>query len=286
MKSRLNLVETPVEVRRCQPLLGTFVDISATGESEPAMQTAVDAAFATIRRIEQMMNAHAANSELSLVNREAVLRPVRVSPELFEVLRRADRLAGESGGAFDHTVASTLADWEYLPAELQRARPGSWTDVALLPDGTVYFFHPVALDLGGIAKGYAVDCAMAVLQQHGVSAAVVNAGGDLRVFGPQPAVIFLRHPENPQLLAETLQLSNAALATSSPCFTEKSWAGKRVSHLVNPLRQTAVTGVISVSVRAPECWLADALTKVVLNAPDRAPQLLKQYGAETFILRA
>lgn len=290
-------------VRRCRPLLGTFVEITAqsgpglrpgakrlmsakaTGR-RPALHDAVDNAFAAVERIQNLLSAHDPASELSLLNCEAAARAVTVSPETFAVLRCADRMATESGGAFDYTVAPTLARWGLLPANLHRKNPGTWRDVLLLPGRSVLFLRPLALDLGGIAKGFAVDAAIEVLCAHGVESAVVNAGGDLRVLGPQASTIHLRHPATPQSFAHTISLQGAALATSSPCFTERGWHGQRVSHLVNSLEATAITGRVSVTVRARECWLADALTKVVLNAPRRAEKLLAQYEAEAFMLTA
>ena len=269
------------ELRRCRPLLGTFVEITAHGTAE-----AVNAAFAAVARVQNLLSAHDSTSELSLLNREAATRVITVSRETFAVLRHADRLAQESHGAFDYTVAPTLAAWGLLPANLNRKNPGNWRDVLLLPHRQVRFLRPLALDLGGIAKGFAVDAAIEVLRSHGVSSAVVNAGGDLRVFGAQASTVHLRHPAQPQTYAHTLQLHHAALATSSPCFTEKNFRGQRVSHLVNSKNFAAHTGGVSVTVRARECWLADALTKVVLNDPVRAETLLAKYEAEAFMLTA
>ena len=273
-------------VRRCRPLLGTFVEISASGVAETNLQSAINAAFAAMERIQNLLSAHDPASELSRLNRDAASQAVIVSAETFAVLRLADRIATESGGAFDYTVAPMLAAWGLLPANLRRPNPGNWRDVLLLRKRTVRFLRPLALDLGGIAKGFAVDAAIEVLRGRGVEAALVNAGGDLRVFGPQPSMIHLRHPTHPQTFAHAINLQRAALATSSPCFTEHQWCGQRVSHLVNPRRSIAITGPVSVTVRAGECWLADALTKVVLNAPRRAEKLLAKYEAEAFMLTA
>jgi len=267
-------------------LLGTFVEITASGLEEAGLSHAVAAAFTTIERLQNLLSAHDPASELSRLNRDAALQAVTVSPETFAVLRLADRIATASGGAFDHAIAPTLAAWGLLPANLRRNHPGNWRDVVLLRQRQVRFLRPLALDLGGIAKGFAVDAAIQVLIEHGVESAVVNAGGDLRVFGPQPSTIHLRHPARPQAFARTLSLQHAALATSSPCFTERGWHGQRVSRLVNPQQAAAITGPVSVTVRAPECWLADALTKVVLNAPRRAEKLLARYEAEAFMLTA
>jgi thiamine biosynthesis lipoprotein len=274
-------------VRRCRPLLGTFVEISASAIDENKLNDAVNAAFDAIEKIQTLMGAHDPASELSLLNRAAALRPITISRETFTVLKCADKLASESNGAFDYTVAPTLADWGFLPKTLARKKSGSWRDVLLLRGRKVYFLQPLALDLGGIAKGFAVDSAIKILQRNGIQNAIVNAGGDLRAIGPQPSIVYLRHPIRPQFLVHKVQIRDSALATSSPCFTEKNWHGQRVSHLVNSMGRSAITGAISVSVRAKECWLADALTKIVLNAPtELAKKVLAKYQAEAFMLTA
>lgn len=273
--------------RRCRPLLGTFVEITTTGLDERRVQRSVNAAFGCMERVQRLMSVHDPASELSRVNAEALFRPVKVSDETFEVLRRGLELARASAGAFDFTVAPTLARWGLLPPHLRRRGScGCWEDVELLAGRRVRFTKPLAADLGGIAKGYAVDAAIETLRDSGVSSAFVNAGGDLRVFGSAPFIVHLRHPLHAHLLPRAMQLRDAALATSSPCFTERRWQQRAVSHLVNPLNHCAVTGGISVTVRAGECWLADALTKVVFNAPLLAERLLTQHNAEAFILAA
>lgn len=274
------------KIRRCRPLLGTFVEISVSGLDDAKLNLAVHAAFNAVEKVQKLMSAHDGGSELSLLNREAALRPVTVSRETFEVLRRADKLAAESHGAFDYTVAPTLARWGFAPLSLKRKKAGHWRDVLLLPRRKVFFLQPLAIDLGGIAKGFAVDLAIKILQRHHVESAMVNAGGDLRTFGADASTIHLRHPLQPQFFAKKISLHNAALATSSPCFTEKNFNGYRVSHLIDSIRRKAITGAVSVSVRARECWLADALTKVVFNAPQLAQNILAKYRADAFVVTA
>jgi thiamine biosynthesis lipoprotein len=172
------------------------------------------------------------------------------------------------------------------PQALRNRTAGTWRDVELLPDNRVRFHRPLAVDLGGIAKGYAVDCAIAALRECNVPSGLVNAGGDLRAFGDETIPVYLRHPGAPQRLVRSVELCNAALATSSPCFTRRRWRGRSVSHLVKQDRCSAITQDISVTVHARECWVADALTKVVLNAPRCAERLLAQYDAEAFVLTA
>ena len=279
-------LSSKTEVRRCRPLLGAFVEITASGLEDDALQGAVNAAFCAIENVHHALSVHEPDSELSLLNRDAASHPVKVTRQTFAILLRAHELASESGGAFDHTVAPMLARWGLLPPALRRRKAGAWQDVLLLSGCKVQFLKPLALDLGGIAKGFAVDAAIEVLRRKGVKSAIVNAGGDLRLFGDQPSTVHLRHPATPQLIAHTIELRDCALASSSPCFTQKSWRGQLVSHLVNPITRTAVTGPMSVSICAGECWLADALTKVVLNAPQGARRLLAKYTAEAFVLTA
>jgi thiamine biosynthesis lipoprotein len=211
---------------------------------------------------------------------------VRVCRDTFTVLQRGLALAAESGGAFDFTVAPVLARWGLHDRRLRVPHAGDWRDVELLPRQRVRFARPLALDLGGIAKGFAVDLAITALQAAGLTAATVNAGGDLRTFGPQAVAVHLRDPRTPQMFAHQIEIQNSAVATSSPCFAERRWRGRIVSHLVNPRNGRATTGAISVTVRAPECWLADALTKVVLYAPQLAEKILAHHEAQAFVFRA
>ena len=273
-------------VRRCRPLLGTFVEITVTATDVTRLVPALEAAFASVERVQHLMSAHDEESELSRVNADAFTRPVQVSDEPFEVLQRGLELSRASDGAFDFTIAPLLARWGMLPALLRRRAGGTWRDVVLQHGRRVSFARPLAIDLGGIAKGFAVDAAMAALRAHRVSAATVNAGGDLRVFGADATPVHLRHPVSARPMEPHISLLNAALATSSPCFTRRRWRGKTVSHLINPLNRQAVITRRSVSVRAGECWLADALTKIVWNAPAAAPRLLEAYEAEAWILTA
>ena len=207
-------------------MLGTFVEISARGAPDRELATVVDRAFATMERVQQRMSVHDPRSELSRVNAEAFLRPVRVSDETLEVLRRGLEIARASDGSFDFTIAPILAGWGLLPPQLRRRGCGNWRDVILQRGRRVRFAKPLAIDLGGIAKGFAVDAAITSLRADKVVSASVNAGGDLRVFGPETSRIHLRHPISAEPLPHPIPLRNAALATSSPCFTKQAWRGR------------------------------------------------------------
>lgn len=274
------------EIRRCRPLLGTFVEVTARGGDVTLLNEAVEAAFAEVERVHRCMSVHDPASELSCLNANAARCEVAVSDALHRVLERGLELSRRSQGAFDYTVGARLARWGFVPGHLNRDGDANWRQVLLLSDRRVRFDQPLVLDLGGIAKGFAVDAAIEALQSFGVDSGRINAGGDLRVFGSQPEPIHLRHPQTAAPMPEPILLQNQALATSSPCFTQRRSRSGWVSHLICPEQGKPVTGHRSVTVRAKECWLADALTKVVFNNPQLAERLLPDYGAEAFVLTA
>ena len=193
------------EIRRARPLLGTLVEIRASAAGPQAfLQAAIDAAFAAVERVQRLMSFHDADSEVSALNREALSQPLRVDTQTWMVLAAAQRLSRLSEGAFDIAIGAHLQDWGYLPpmpGPTPVACKGNWTDIELLDDARVRFHRPLRIDLGGIAKGYAVDCAIAALQQAGIETALVNAGGDLRALGEHVQSVQLRHPQQPALAA-------------------------------------------------------------------------------------
>jgi len=277
------------EVCRARPLLGTRVEVRAAAAwPRQRLHAAVDAAFAAVQRVQGLMSVHDPASDVSALNREAVKRPVRVDPHTYTVLQAALDLSRRSAGAFDIVVGAQLQRWGYLPqAEGSLSGEADWTAIRLEPDRRVRFERPLCIDLGGIAKGYAVDCAIAVLMQAGVESVLVNAGGDLRVAGALPRRVCLRHPRHPLAGVHELSLRDEALATSAAYFSRRWCDGGEVSALLDPRNGRPYLDTPSVSVRAPDCLHADALTKAVLfAAPELSERLLAECGAQALILDA
>ncbi|MGH7937376.1 MAG: FAD:protein FMN transferase, partial [Bryobacteraceae bacterium] len=164
-----------IETRRARPLLGTFVEIAALTPNEQRLEGTVERGFAAVSQVHRLMSRHDPMSDLSQLNRGAARRWVKVHRWTAQVLRAAARFSEESKGAFDITLGAG----------------GSWRDVMVGRDNCIKFRRRLTLDLGGIAKGFAVDRAVAVMRSAGVVSGMVNAGGDLRVFGrePQPVQI-------------------------------------------------------------------------------------------------
>ena len=274
-------------MRRAQPLLGTIVEVRVEAPPCAATEDAIAEAFAAIARVGRLMSLHALDSELSLLNRRGHECTVAVDPWTWDVLAAASRIWAASGGLFDCTVAPVLARDGFLPRELARTAGSNATqaDVILLDDCRVRFRRPLALDLGGIAKGFAVDRAIDVLKHHGVAAGAVNAGGDLRVFGPAPEPIHLRDPACPGRLLHAGWLHEGAIATSAAYFARRPSGGVWICPIVEPWsRATLPADDRSVSVIAPDALTADALTKPVTLLGGGAAGLLARFGACALLL--
>jgi FAD:protein FMN transferase len=270
-------------MQRARPLLGTFVVIRL--ESTDDADTAFDAAFAQIEAVHRAMSFHEGDSELSRLNRDAATAPQPVGPLLWRVLRASLALARVSAGRFDPSVAGRLVQWLQLPMPADAPAPdptATWRDIELLPGRRVRFRKPLWLDFGGIAKGYAVDRAVAALRARGVHAGVVNAGGDLRVFGDTQETVHVRDPRDPANAQPLLQLRDGAVATSSGYFSARDGH----TALVDTRKEASLGDGISVSVCAPRAIWADALTKIVLTDADAAAPLLRRLHAQAAILDA
>lgn len=258
-------------IKRCQPVLGTFVEITLEGsQSEERLHREAGKAFELIQTVHRMMSFHDADSDVSRLNRCAHISPLRVHPWTCEVLAKAVQLSADTEGAFDVTVAPTLVKWGYLPRHAPfkaLGEAGQWSDIELQGGGDVFFRRPLMIDLGGIAKGFAVDKAIEWLATRGIARAVVNAGGDLRVHGEGPHELSIRHPAAPQQSVIPSVMLRQAVATSAAYFARKRCGTARVNPIVHPRTGKSIRSNHSVSVFSPTCIQADALTKAVLLAP-------------------
>jgi len=234
-------------MRRCRPWLGTFVEISADDSA------AVEAGFAAIERIHRLMSAHEPASELSELNRSAPGSPVHLSTDTVEVLRRATFWFEASGGLFDPLRAGCSAiERGAVPTHGGQAVPdhdSNWRDLQIIGH-FAWLKRPGCIDLGGIAKGHAVDAAVVALRAASADWGMVNAGGDMAAFGRRQAVDIVDPTTRHAKLQ--LNLQDRALATSAGL---PSHDGLDHAHLPG-------SGFASVTVEAARCIDADALTKI------------------------
>ena len=263
-----------------RPEMGVPFRLVLYAQSEKSGEAAAEAAFERVSQLNGIMSDYDPDSELSKLSAGSGQgKAVPVSQDLWLVLSRAQDLAKRSGGAFDVTVGPFVNLWRRArrthrlpdPQRLAQARQAvGYQHVRLDPKHhTIELLVPnMRLDLGGIAKGYAVDEALKTLREHGIERALVEGGGDVAVSQPPPGKTGWRFELSPLDVtnapsARYLSLKNAAISTSGDLYQRLEIDGKRYSHIVDPHTGIGLTDHSLVSVIAPNSITADSLTKVV-----------------------
>jgi FAD:protein FMN transferase len=266
-------------LRRARPCLGTLVDVTLLETEASLAHAAFELAFAAVDRVQQLMSAHDPASDTCRLSAAAHRQAVHVHPHTLAVLRLAQQIHTASGGIFDITIGRTMAQAGHIPrVEIEElSDQASSQDIVIESQAdthaTVRFKRPLHLDLGGIAKGYAVDCAVLALQSCGVVSGLVNAGGDMRAFGPQAHPVQLRSARGARTVA---MLQDAALATSCNADVPTELASPHADARSHQL----VRQPHSVVVHAPSAAVADALTKVAMVCPQTATRMCAEFQAE------
>ncbi len=264
-----------VSHRRSQFLMGTLVEISVIEKDGKLAKTAMQKAFREIRRLEKMMSIHIPNSEVSKVNQAAGKDPVAVSKELMAVIQRSLFWSEKTAGAFDITIGPAQELWNFDAPSLPLKN--SITDAIekidfkkiQLEEQKIYLPKKgMRLNLGAIAKGYAVDKAIDILKENKIQNALINAGGDLKSIGKRSDQlnwkIGLQHPRTSESLLASFSISNNAVATSGDYQKYFEQNGKRYHHILDPKTGSpATTGSMSATVIAKNVMDADALSTAI-----------------------
>ena len=284
-------------LRRARPLLGTFVEISVTRcRDDSSAAHAIDAAFDAVALVHKLMSFHEPGSDVSRLNRDGARGAVTVHPWTYHVMKAAVELQHESNGCFDVTVAPVLQALHLLPSHVPAHRADFFSDagfaapmsdsIILLPDYRIRLRQPaIQIDLGGIAKGFAADQAAMVLREHGVVGGLVNAGGDIAAFGPQPHRIHVRDPNDPTRFISWIDLENAGLASSGRLMARSGATRHIASPVIDPHTGTVAADIAGATVRAHCCMMADALTKPVMVCGEASLPLLEKYRASALLVR-
>jgi len=258
--------------------MGSVYTIVAYGEDRNQLQTAVDLSFEEIKRLDDLLSNYKPRSEWSKVNREASSGPVRVSPELFQLVEACMRYSRASDGAFDITVGPLVRTWGFLKgtgrlphrAEIRTALTKvGYRNVTLNRDNlTIQYARPgVEMDPGGIGKGYAVDRIVEILRARGISSALVSAGGSsIYAIGAPPSEpkgwsVKIRHPKKAEESVAEVHLRDGSMATSGTSEKFFYSGGKLFSHIFDPRTGYPAAGMFSVSVLAPRAIDSEAWTK-------------------------
>jgi len=247
-----------------------FLDEKNESTKQPDLVIA--AIIEEMNRLDQSMSPYIESSELSLLNRQAGVREVVVSEELFSLLVTADKISKMSSGAFDITYASIGYQYDYRnkirpqKAFIEKALPAiNYESIQLnAENNAVKFDSPaIKIDLGGIAKGYAIESCINILKSVGIKHALMSAGGDTVLLGDRNGrdwLVGIKHPRSEQKNAVHIPLKDEAISTSGDYERYFIEDGTRYHHIINPKTGDSARKVVSVSVIGKDATVVDALS--------------------------
>lgn len=263
--------------------MGTLVRIRLYAADEGQGTAALRAAFDRIAQLDGSLSDYKSESELNRVSRVAVALPAPVSDDLFQVLWSSQELAKETGGAFDVTLGPVIRIWRQARRENRLPDEAALREAAVRCGYRKLHLDPanqtvqldradMQLDLGGIAKGYAADAALAVLFRLGFPRALVSVSGDLAIGDPPPG----RRGWNIGVQSRAVELSNMAVSTSGDTEQHLDAGGRRYSHIIDPATRMGTTDQAIVTVIARRGIDADSLsTAVNVLGPERGMRLIE-----------
>jgi thiamine biosynthesis lipoprotein len=295
----INEYAGPPEIERTEQVMGTYATITIIDGNTTRANIAMDAAFDEITRIEALMSLYNESSEVSSLNR-AGTNWTALSRDTIYVLKKADYYSRISNGSFDITCNPLLNLWMVkakeegrmpTPEEIEDARELVGYDQLVIDvEGNRARFEKegMSITLGGIAKGYAVDCACKKLTEAGIKHALVNIGGDMRAVGDKNGVpweVALQNPRDKSEYITIIKLDNESVTTSGDYERYFFEDGKRVHHIIDPQTGYSADDCISVTVITKNCIDADALsTAVFVMGPERGKALLDELGVVGVII--
>jgi len=269
--------------RDTQVMMGTFVEVTSPDKEAPNI------VFSEIRRVENLLSKYKEDSDIAKLNK---IGKLKVSPETFYVLQKAKEFWQLSDGVLDITVGPLMDTWGfsdkkyYYPQELEisqaLSKVGFDKIIFNIDDNVVEFKIPgMKIDLGAIAKGYAVDCAVKKLKERRIKSCLINAGGQIHCLGDKfgrPWNVAVSGPRNKGFW-DYLKLKDEAVATSGDYEQYFMHKGKRYAHIFNPKTgYPADSGIVSVTVIAPDGLTADALaTSIFILGKAQGLKLAKRF---------
>lgn len=283
------------EFRKPQRLMGNAFEITVVHTDEHRAFEHIDAAIAEIQRIEQLLSTFREDSQTNLINRNAGLQAVKVDAEVFNLIERSLRISQITDGYFDISyggIDKRLWNFDQQMQELpdpqiikEHLKLVNYRNILLDPEKQTVFLKEkgMRIGFGGIGKGYAAEMGKRLLQQRGVKSGVVNASGDLSVWGSQadgkPWTIGIANPDHARLPFSYLNITDTAVATSGNYEKYVMIGGKRYSHTINPKTGMPVSGIKSVTIICPNAEIADAMaTPVSIMGIPAALDLINQIG--------
>ena len=256
-------------------IMGTAIHVELWHTDKLTAENNIKRVFAEMYRIDELMSPFKKESELSLINKQADKHPVKISNEILKLIQRSINMSKLSNGAFDITFSSIGQLYDYRkklkPTKKEIAKnlkSINYKNIQINKKNQTVFFTQTGtrIDLGGIAKGHAVDNSIKLLQQHGIKHAMVSAGGDTRIIGDKegrPWYVGIRHPRQKNKSAVILPLSQTAISTSGDYERYFIKDKVRHHHIIKPTTGDSARELRSVSILAENSTMADALSTTV-----------------------
>jgi thiamine biosynthesis lipoprotein len=277
-------------------IMGTRISVELWHGETAVANECSEKVFTEMRRIEALMSSYKDDSELTYINNNAAIRAVEISDEMMHLIRKSIHFSEISQGAFDITYASIGYAYDYRKrqqpddASISEKLPAIDYHHIMISGNKVQFDNAaVRINLGGIAKGYAVDRAVDIVSQCGITKAMVSAGGDSRILGDReghPWVIGIQHPRDPEGIALRLPLSESAISTSGDYERFFIENGNRVHHIINPSTGRSATASWSATVIGPNALATDALSTsiFILGAIDGIAMIESLEGFDAIVI--
>ncbi len=283
--------------------MGNRFDISVVAENETIGNEYIGLAINEIKRIEDLISSWDSNSQTSLINRNAGIKPIKVDDELFQLIQRSLKISKLTNGAFDISYASMDRIWKFdgsmttMPSEesIKKSVERVGYDNIILDETNKTVFlrqKGMKIGFGAIGKGYAADKAKDLLQSKGVDSGIINASGDLNAWGKQPDgknwMVAIVNPLNKEKVFSWMPVQNSSVVTSGNYEKYVKLNGELYSHIIDPRTGYPSKGIISVSIFTKSAELADALaTSVFVMGVETGLDFINQLkGVECIIVNA
>lgn len=286
--------------RRTVKLMGSRFDITLVAQDSLTAETNIDRVIAEVTRIENLISDWKADSQISMVNKNAGIAPVKVDAEVFALTERAIALSKMTNGAFDISFAAMDRIWKFDGSMTEMPSPDAikksvekvgYQSIILDPKQSTIFLKRKGMKIGfgALGEGYATDRCRDMMLAKGIKAGIVNGSGDMSTWGKQPDgrdwVVGITNPMHNDTIFAVLPLRESAMVTSGSYEKFVVFNGKRYSHIINPSTGYPATGLISVSVLGPSAETANGFsTSLMVLGKEAGLKLIKKHPQYSYIL--
>ncbi len=286
--------------KRSTTLMGGRFDITIVDRDSLSAQQNIDRVIAEISRIEMLISDWKPESQVSKVNQNAGIAPVKVDREVFELTQRAIELSKNTNGAFDISFAALDKVWKFdgsmtqMPSREEIAKSVSkigYKNIILDSVNSTIFLRlrGMKIGFGALGEGYATDMSRKLMIKRGVAAGIINATGDMSTWGKQPNgkkwIIGVTNPFRTHKLIGTIELSDGAVTTSGSYEKFVIFDGKRYSHIINPTTGYPSTGLISVTIVGESAEIANSIsTSIMVLGKQKGRKFLKTFPGYSGIM--